>query len=44
VGYVPSIAKYPSGDEAEELMLNAASGRLDVPQLAAWLKAHRPAS
>jgi death-on-curing protein len=27
-------------DDAEELMLSAASGRLDVPQIAAWLLAH----
>jgi len=32
-------------DEAEDLMLSAASGQLDVPEIAAWLKAHlRPAS
>jgi death-on-curing protein len=27
-------------DEAEALMLSAASGQLDVPQIAAWLLAH----
>jgi len=27
-------------DEAEDLMLNAASGQLDAPQIAAWLQAH----
>ena len=27
-------------DEAEDLMLSAASGQLDVPQIAAWLLAH----
>ena len=27
-------------DEAEDLMLSAASGHLDVPQIAAWLLAH----
>ena len=27
-------------DEAEDLMLGAASGQLDVPQIAAWLLAH----
>jgi death-on-curing family protein len=27
-------------DEAEDLMLNAASGQLDVPGIAAWLAAH----
>ena len=32
-------------DEAEHLMLSAASGQLDGPEIAAWLKAHlRPAS
>jgi death on curing protein len=32
-------------DEAEDLMLSAASGQLDVPEIAAWLTAHlRPAS
>ena len=32
-------------DEAEGLMLSAASGQLDVPEIAAWLKAHlRPAT
>ena len=32
-------------DEAEETMLNAASGQLDVSEIAAWLKARlRPAS
>lgn len=28
-------------DEAENLMLRAASGQLDVPEIAAWLTAHR---
>ena len=27
-------------DEAEDLMLSAASGPLDVPQIAAWILAH----
>jgi death-on-curing protein len=27
-------------DEAEDLMLRAASGQVDVPQIAAWLLAH----
>jgi death-on-curing protein len=27
-------------DEAEDLMLSAASGQLDVPQIAAWIVAH----
>ena len=27
-------------DEAEDLMLSAASGQLDVPEIAAWLVAH----
>ncbi len=27
-------------DEAEDLMLSAASGQVDVPQIAAWLLAH----
>lgn len=27
-------------DEAEDLILSAASGQLDVPQIAAWLRAH----
>lgn len=27
-------------DEAEDLMVNAASGELDVPQIARWLVAH----
>ena len=27
-------------DEAEDLMVSAASGQLDVPQIAAWLLAH----
>ncbi len=27
-------------DEAEDLMLSAASGHLDVPQIAAWIVAH----
>ena len=27
-------------DESEDLMLSAASGQLDVPQIAAWLLAH----
>ncbi len=27
-------------DEAEDLMLSAASGRLDVPQIATWIVAH----
>ena len=27
-------------DEAEDLMLRAASGQLDVPQIAAWLAVH----
>lgn len=27
-------------DEAEDLMLSAADGQLDVPEIAAWLKAH----
>ena len=27
-------------DEAEDLMLSAASGQLDVPEIAAWLMAH----
>lgn len=27
-------------DQAEDLMLSAASGQLDVPQIAAWLVAH----
>ena len=27
-------------DQAEDLMLSAASGQLDVPQIAAWLLAH----
>lgn len=27
-------------DEAEDLMLSAATGQLDVPQIAAWLLAH----
>jgi death-on-curing protein len=32
-------------DEAEDMMFGAASGHLDVPEIAAWLKAHlRPAS
>ncbi len=32
-------------DEAEHLMLSAASGQLDVPEISAWLKARlRPAS
>jgi death-on-curing protein len=32
-------------DEAEALMLSAASGQLDVPEISAWLKSHlRPAS
>ena len=30
-----------SVDEAEALMLSAASGRLDVPEISAWLVAHR---
>lgn len=31
-------------DEAENLMLSAASGQLEVPEVAAWLRAHfRPA-
>lgn len=29
-----------SVDEAEALMLAAAAGELDVPQLAAWIHAH----
>ena len=29
-----------SVDEAEALMLSAASGRLDVPEISAWLVAH----
>lgn len=28
-------------DEAEDLMLAAASGQLDAPQIAAWIGAHR---
>jgi death on curing protein len=31
-------------DEAENLMLSAASGELDVPQIAAWLAAHSGAA
>jgi death-on-curing protein len=32
-------------DEAEDLMLSAASGQLDVPQISAWIVAHlAPAS
>jgi death-on-curing protein len=27
-------------DEAEDLMLSAASGQLDVPQIATWIVAH----
>ena len=27
-------------DEAEDLMLSAASGQLDVPHIAAWIRAH----
>ena len=27
-------------DEAEDLMLSAASGQLDVPEISAWLRAH----
>lgn len=27
-------------DEAEDLMLSAASGQLDVPQIAMWIVAH----
>jgi len=30
-----------SVDEAEALMLSAASGHLDVPEISAWLVAHR---
>lgn len=30
-----------SVDQAEALMLSAASGHLDVPEIAAWLVAHR---
>ena len=29
-----------SVDDAEELVLSAATGKLDVPQIAAWLVAH----
>jgi death-on-curing protein len=29
-----------TADEAEDLMVNAASGELDVPQIARWLVAH----
>jgi death on curing protein len=29
-----------SVDEAEDLMLSAASGQLDVPQISAWIVAH----
>ena len=32
-------------DEAEDMVLSAASGHLDVPEIAEWLKAHlRPAA
>lgn len=31
-------------DEAEDLMVNAASGELDVPQIASWLVAHMEAA
>jgi len=32
-------------DDAEDLMISAASGQLDVPDIAAWLQARiRPAS
>ena len=31
-------------DEAEDLMLRAASGQLDVPEIAAWLAAHMEAA
>lgn len=31
-------------DEAEDLMVNAASGELDVPQIASWLVAHSEAA
>jgi death-on-curing protein len=31
-------------DEAEDLMVNAASGELDVPQIASWLVAHMKAA
>ena len=32
-------------DEAEDMMIGAASGQLEVPEIAAWLNAHlRPAS
>ena len=27
-------------DEAEDMMLSAASGQLDVPEISAWLQAH----
>ena len=29
-----------SVDEAEDLMLSAASGQLDVPEIATWMRAH----
>lgn len=31
-----------SVDEAETLMLAAAAGELDVPELATWIRAHHP--
>jgi death-on-curing protein len=31
-------------DEAEDLMLSAASGQLDVPQISAWIVAHLAAA
>jgi death-on-curing protein len=33
-----------SVDDAEDLTLNAASGHLDVPQIAAWLATHLAAA